>query len=462
MEDLGRARGVGIAVRRFAPNTSAPRDRVRVGRWGAAAALGAAFAIAGCTHNPSNRVELQLWAMGAEGEVLQQLVPEFERRNPGISVRVQQVPWTAAHEKLLTAYVGESTPDVSQLGNTWVPEFTALGALEPLDPWVASTAGFPKSDFFPGIWATNVIDGTTYGIPWYVDTRVMFYRTDLLARAGYASPPTTWAQWLDAMRRVRALGGPTKWGALLPLDEWAQPVILALQEGSPILRDGGRYGAFTDSAFRRAFEYYVQIFRDTLAPPFANTQVANLYQEFSNGTFAMYISGPWNIGEFKRRIPAALQRDWMTAPLPGPAGESSAVSIAGGSSLVMYRASRHKAEAWKLVQYLSEPAQQVRFYQLTGDLPARTTAWRDTIIANDPYTRAFYTQLQRVVPLPQVPEWELIATDIASAAESAARGRQTIDAALTGLQRDVDQVLEKRRWMLARRRGTVASASEAP
>ena len=92
----------------------------------------------------------------------------------------------------------------------------------------------------------------------------------------------------------------------------------------------------------------------------------------------------------------------------------------------------------------------------------RAAAWRDTVIANDPYTRAFYTQLQRVVPLPQVPEWELIATDIASAAESAARGRQTIDAALTGLQRDVDQVLEKRRWMLARRRGTVASASEAP
>jgi multiple sugar transport system substrate-binding protein len=42
---------------------------------------------------------------------------------------VQQIPWTAAHEKLLTAYVGESTPDIAQMGNTWIPEFHAVRAL---------------------------------------------------------------------------------------------------------------------------------------------------------------------------------------------------------------------------------------------------------------------------------------------------------------------------------------------
>jgi len=388
--------------------------------------------------------------MGREGEVLQQLLPEFERRHPGIRVRVQQVPWTAAHEKLLTSYVGESTPDVSQLGNTWIPEFAALGALEPLDHLVAGPSPLPRDDFFPGIWATNVISDTTFGIPWYVDTRVLFYRRDLLARAGYRSPPTTWAEWTESMRKVKALGGPTQWAILLPLDEWAQPVILALQKGSPILADGGRTGAFTAPPFRAAFDYYVSLFHDDLAPTLANTQVANLYQDFTAGKFAMYITGPWNIGEFQKRLPSSMQDAWATAPLPGPDGPRDGFSIAGGSSLVVWRGSKHKAEAWTFVQFLSESAKQVEFYHLTGDLPARRSAWSDTAFTRDDRIRAFYDQLQRAEPLPKVPEWELIATRIASAAEAAARGRATNDQALASLQRDVDQILEKRRWMLAR------------
>ncbi len=67
--------------------------------------------------------------MGREGEVVQKLMPEFERRHPGLRLRVQQIPWSAAHEKLLTAYAGDAMPDIFQLGNTWVPEFVALGAL---------------------------------------------------------------------------------------------------------------------------------------------------------------------------------------------------------------------------------------------------------------------------------------------------------------------------------------------
>ena len=68
--------------------------------------------------------------------------------------------------------------------------------------------------------------------------------------------------------------------------------------------------------------------------------------------------------------------------------------------------------------------------------------------------RSFYEQLQRAVPLPKVPEWELIATDIAAAAEAAARGRASNDAALASLDREINQVLEKRRWMLDRRLAT--------
>ena len=76
---------------------------------------------------------LDFWAMGREAEVVAELLPAFHSRHPDIRVRVQQLPWTAAHEKLLTAYAGDALPDLCQLGNTWLPELSALDALEPLD-----------------------------------------------------------------------------------------------------------------------------------------------------------------------------------------------------------------------------------------------------------------------------------------------------------------------------------------
>src|SRR5262245_18822963 len=79
--------------------------------------------VAGCGGDRSGSTELRFWAMGREGEVVQRLMPEFERRHPGVRVRVQQVPWSAAHEKLLTALVGGTMPDVFQLGSTWIAEF---------------------------------------------------------------------------------------------------------------------------------------------------------------------------------------------------------------------------------------------------------------------------------------------------------------------------------------------------
>ena len=397
--------------------------------------------------------------MGAEGEVVQQLMPDFERENPGIKVRVQAMPWSAAHEKLLTSYVGESTPDVAQLGNTWVPEFAAINSLEPLGPYVARSATVKPEAFFRGIWDTNVIDGVVYGVPWYVDTRVIFYRRDLLAQAGYDSVPQSWSAFRTALAALKRRQGAEKYPIFLPTNEWAQPIVLGMQAGSPLLKDGGRYGAFSDSTFRRAFEFYLGLFRDGLAPVAGNNDVANPYQEFARGLFAMWITGPWNVGEMRKRMPPELKDAWATAPLPGPTGDSSGVSLAGGSSVVVFRGSAHKDAAWKLVEFLARPEQQLRFSRLTGDLPASLEAWRDSSLLGDRHFRAFYTQLQRVTPLPKVPEIELISSRLIEASERAIRGNVPAERALAQLDADVNRILEKRRWILAQRTGSAAKES---
>ncbi|MFN8650799.1 MAG: sugar ABC transporter substrate-binding protein [Gemmatimonadales bacterium] len=403
--------------------------------------------LAGACGRPEPADELRFWAFGREGEVVQTLVAEFEREQPGIPIRVQQIPWSAAHEKLLTAFVGNASPDLVAMGNTWVPEQVTLGALAPLDSLVASTPDMSPAGHFPGIWATNVVGGQLYGIPWYVDTRVVFYRTDLLARAGYPTFPTTWESWRESMRKVADQGGPGHYGIYLPLNEWPPLVILGLQGGSPLITPAA-YGAFADSGYRRSFEFLLSLYRDKLAPPVSNTEVANLYQEFARGTFAMYITGPWNIGEFRRRLPAELQDKWSTAPMPGPSGPG--VSLAGGSSLVILKSSPHKARAWALMRYLSRPEVQVKFYQLTGDLPARQESWNDPVLANDREARAFRDQLARAVPTPMVPEWEEVTTKVMDQTEVAVRGGVTPAAALAALDAEVNRLLERRRFLLAR------------
>jgi multiple sugar transport system substrate-binding protein len=401
--------------------------------------------LAGCGRGGEGTT-LRFWAMGREAEVLAQLMPAFEHSHPGLHVRIEQLPWTAAHEKLLTAVAGNATPDLCQLGNTWLPELAALNALLPLDAALATSAEVVRADYFPGIWATNVVDGHTFGVPWYVDTRLLFYRKDLLAAAGYDHPPGNWAELRTQAAAVQARN-PGSYGILLPLNEYEPLLAFGLQQDEGLLREHDTRGNFASGAFRRTLDWYVGLFRDGLAPPVSNSQIANVWTEFGRGYFAFYISGPWNIGEFDRRLPADLKGRWETAPLPGPEGPSA--SIAGGASLAVFRRSPHAAAAWQLVEYLSRPDVQARFHQLTGDLPARRSAWAAPSIALDSHTAAFASQLERVRPTPPVPEWEQIMTELRLVTEHVVRGDLSVADGTAELDRRADRMLRKRRELLA-------------
>ncbi len=416
---------------------------------------GLALAGAGCggRAGAAPRETLRFWGLGREGEVVRGLVSEFERENPELRLVVQQMPWTSAHEKLLTAFVGKSTPDLAQLGNTWIPELAAIGALERLDERVGGSTALKPADYFPGVWQTNLYEGALYGIPWYVDTRVLFYRPDLLARAGFDEPPRGWEKWREAMRKIKSLQDPAAHPILLPTNEWEQATILGLQEGSSLLADSGTRGAFRQPPFAAAARFYVGLFREDLAPMVSYTQIGNVYQEFARGNLAFWMTGPWNLGEFRRRLTPSEQDLWMTAPLPAPQEDDwPGTSFAGGSSFAVFRASRMKAQAWKLIEFLSEPRIQARFYALSGDLPARAAAWDDPSLSGDRKARAFRVQLEHVTPMPRVPEWEQIAQKLVEDLEPAVRGRESVPEALARLDADVDRILEKRRWMLSRKR----------
>ncbi|KAF1698030.1 ABC transporter substrate-binding protein [Pseudoxanthomonas jiangsuensis] len=418
--------------------------------WVAVLAL---LALSGCGREPASE-PLRFWAMGREAEVVAELIPEFERES-GIEVDIQQIPWTAAHEKLLTAFAADALPDVCQLGNTWIPEFAALDTLEPLQGRVDASTVIEQDDYFPGIWDTAVIDGELVGVPWYVDTRLLYYRKDLLRQAGVERAPRTWAEWEQAMAAIKRQAGPGRYAILMPLNEFEQQLSFALQQDDPLLRDHDGRGNFQSPGFRRAVGFYANMFEQGWAPKMSETQISNVWDEFFNGFYAFYLSGPWNIREFRRRQPPALEGQWGTMPLPGPDGPGA--GIAGGTSLVLFRSSPRKDRAWKLVEFLSRPDIQQRFHAMIGDLPPRRSAWEHPSLAGDELARAFRDQLERVKPAPKVLEWERIVQEMRIATERVVRGGQPQDQALAELDARVDAILAKRRWMQARDADAVAA-----
>lgn len=404
-----------------------------------------------CSSNKESKTVLTFWAMGAEGEYIQKLIPEFERRNPDIKVKVQMIPWTAAQEKLITAYASDNAPDAFQLGNTWIPQFSALNAIEELSNYINSSEQIKKENYFEGIWDTNVLNGKIYGIPWYCDTRLLFYRADVLAEAGYNEPPKTWDELLDCSRKIKKnFGKEDKYPIYIPTNEWAPFIIFGLQAGSNILKNNDSYGNFSGNQFKESFTYLMKYFEEGLTP-IGISQVTNIYQAFADKYINLYISGPWNIVEFKKTMTGKLSNVWKTAPMPGYKNEYPGASLAGGASLVVYKKSKHKKEAWKFIEYLSEPQVQLEFYKFLFDLPAVKQAWSDTLIQNDEHIKAFEKQFSNVKPTPKIPEWEQIAfAKVQQYAEIGSRKTETIDKALKNLDSDVNSILEKRRYILSK------------
>ena len=399
------------------------------------------FVAGGCSRRAAGG--LDMWAMGAEAENLPALLAALPGGAPN-NLRIQPLPWSAAHEKLLTGFAGGSLPDLGQVGNSWISELTAIGAIQPVPAAMQSLV----DGQFAGVVDTNRIDGRLMALPWYVDTRLQFYRKDLFAAAGYAAPPVQWDEWKRALHAVKRRQGGEGYAILLPINEYEHLTQMALSAGAGFLDPTGTRGAFRDPKFRQALGFYKSLYDEKLAPLASAAQISNVWNEFARGYFAVYPSGPWTIGDMKSRLPAELQSSWATAPFPGPNGPGR--STPGGSSLVVYASARDPGAAWGLVARLVTPAAQAKLQALTGNLPPSRAVWDQAGLTAVPITEAFANQLDRTAALPKVPEWERISSEMQTVAELFVRGRMSLDEAVGDMDRRADRLLEKRRWMIAR------------
>lgn len=372
--------------------------------------------------------DLTVWAMGAEGEKASTLADAFMEENPDVNVTVTPVPWDVAHDKLLTAVAGQQTPDVSQMGTTFMGEFAETGALDEVP------ASFDPGAFFDGAWETNVVDGQTYGVPWYIETRLLYYRSDIAEKAGITEAPQTWDE-LKAMAEAMQSEGGAEYGIALGPNNWQEFMPFVWSNGGDVVDEEGNFALDSPQA-TEALAFYDSFFEEGLTAE-SVPEGFDITPAFVQGTHPMFFSGPWHLGLIKDVGGKDIEGKWAVAPMPS---KESATSFVGGSNLSVFANSDNRDAAWKFVEFVSRPEVQVDWYSEVAALPAVEAAWDDETLTSDQNVAAFGEQLESAKAQPSIPTWVEVETAINSEMEKVTVGNATPEEGAAAMQAAAESV----------------------
>jgi multiple sugar transport system substrate-binding protein len=376
--------------------------------------------------------DVTVWALGAEGEKLGEIAADFEAENPDAKVKVTVIPFDAAHNKISTAIAGGQTPDVTTVGTTWLPEFAATGALD-----ATPTDLIDSSAFFEGSWETTEVDGTSFGVPWYTETRLIYYRKDLAEKAG-VTPEDGWSQDdLKAFATALQDKAGAKWGLNLQpggQGSWQTFMPFAWQRGAELV-DGEEF-AFDTPEMQEALAYYASFFEEGISPTDLPPEGA-LESGFINGDIGAFVSGPWHMGILRDEGGPEFEDKWALAPMPT---EETGTSFTGGGDLVVFKDSKNRDGAWKFVDFLTQPEQQQKLYELVGSLPAVQSTWDSGELSTDPLLTAFGDQLQDAKSSPAIETWEQVTAPLDDAIEQVSLGQSDAEGALAKAEQEANSI----------------------
>ncbi|WP_405007596.1 extracellular solute-binding protein [Kitasatospora purpeofusca] len=393
---------------------------MRIVRRTTAAAVLAATCLAAAACSPGTAVPagekaaddrsgtLQVWLYNEAGNaakeaVVAKAVTEFQTAHQGVTVNVSYIDTDASARaaKMKGAFNDpNSAPDLVEFGNTDLPGYVAAGGLAEigaeLDGWAA------KGDLDPAIAKTAVLDGKTYGLPWWVGVRALYYRTDLFTEAGLAAP-ASYGELVAATRKIHAahsdtfgiaIGGKYTFGAL--------PFVWDAG-GDIAAKDGDKFKAAINSAASQAgVKRYTDLFDEAGCPAqqCADLTGGKTVDLFAAGKAAMAILP----NSSRSKVDAGAAKDkYAVVPLPGAKAGTIAPAFAGGNNLGVMKAAKHRTLAVQFAQLLAGPGYQEQMYDAMGNLPTLKSV-NAKVAAKDAFLKPFTDTIAagtRFVPLDQ-------------------------------------------------------------
>ncbi len=320
--------------------------------------------------------EIVFWLMSSESSnaTLNALLAEFRART-GVQVQPQYIPWEAAWNELVKVAIYSNGPDVSEIGSTWMGDLVSMRGIRPFTALDLRALG-PVQDFIPSMWQSVSLAGSsdTWGIPWMVDTRLLFYRRDLLAQVGIdeAQAFTSFEALEATLQRLQDAGVDIPW--VVPTRRnWINLHNLAVWvwgRGGDFVSADGKNLLFNAPGARAGFRGYFGLGR--FMPPQAhNLTIVEADDCFCHGQAAVTLSGNW-----------LWQNPHITPELRANIGVGMPPGIpyVGGSHLVLWQHSRNVRDALKLVRFLTDARAMQRYAPEVGKLPARLSAFSETTI----------------------------------------------------------------------------------
>jgi multiple sugar transport system substrate-binding protein len=188
--------------------------------------------------------------------------------------------------------------------------------------------------------------------------------------------------------------------------------------------DGDKF-TFNTAPMQEALDYYASFFTEKISP--TDLAEGGLETGFINGDIGAFVSGPWHMGILRDQGGPGFEKKWAIAGMPN---EQSGTSFAGGGDLVVFKDSKNRDTAWKFVNYLTQPEQQQKLYELVGSLPAVQSAWDTGELSTDPLLKSFGDQLQDAKSAPAIATWEQVAAPLDDAVEQVSLGKADAETAL--------------------------------
>ncbi|MER7929992.1 extracellular solute-binding protein [Streptomyces sp. NPDC096057] len=380
----------------------------------------AAAVVAGCAPQTSGNSSsekddqsgtLRVWLFQEVGndpkaKVVDSVVADFEKAHKGTKVDVEYIPIDTRAQRVKAAFNDpKSAPDVMEYGNTDTAGYVKDGGL--LDVTKEFGAWSEAKDTDPTARQSVTVGGKTYGSPFYVGVRALYYRTDVFKDLGL-QPPRSMAELASTARKIHkaksdlyglVVGGAYTYGAMPFV--WANGGELATAEG------GSYTSAIDSAAAQKGIKAYTSLFTGDNCP------AAKCAAMGGNDTITAFAAGKAGMaigGDFSHTAVEAgkVKGKYAVVPLPGVASGSVAPAFAGGNNIGVLKSTSHRTLAVDLMERLTSKKTQASMFDAMGFLPTFTDV-RDAAASKVPFEKPFVRTLAAGTKfVPTSPGWSEI------------------------------------------------------
>ncbi|MFG3493455.1 ABC transporter substrate-binding protein [Streptomyces sp. NPDC047928] len=349
---------------------------------------------------------------GVRTAVWQEIIKDFEAKNPDITVKYVPIPSEDVQSKYDTAIAGGGLPDVGGVGAAYLANMVAQNALDPVGDRIedSSLNGKLVPTMVESVKSAGGRGDEMYSVPTSASNGVLYYRTDLFKAAGLAAP-TTWDAFYTAAEKLTDARN-NKFGYTIRGGSGSIAQALDAVYGQSGITEfwNGDKTTVNDPKNVAALEKYVGLYKKTTPEADVNNDFKKMNAQFDAGTIAMMNH---NLGSYTDHVKALGKEKFAGIPNPlGPDGVRVQVSNPV-DGLGLFRTGKNKAAAWKFIEFAASHASNSKWNESAGAIPSNTEAaadpWMNEAEATKLGAQALTDGSTKIVQLPYyLPDWNKI------------------------------------------------------